>query len=86
MIGKATLFAAFAGLVKQASAGECFGDDDFETKFLLEAIALTEEEAAGFTLPEDTCCFGGEQRSALESGATGSGSRAEYAVATAGEL
>lgn len=55
MIGKATLFAAFAGLVKQASAGECFGDDDFETKFLLEAIALTEEEAAGFTLPEDTC-------------------------------
>ena len=55
MIGRATLFAAFAGLVKQASAGECFGDDDFETKFLLEAIALTEEEAAGFTLPEDTC-------------------------------
>lgn len=55
MIGKATLFAAFAGLVKQASAGLCFGDDDFEMAFLTEAVGLTEEEAAEFTLPEDSC-------------------------------
>ena len=55
MIGKATLFAAFAGLVKQASAGQCFGDDDFEMKFFMEALGLSEEDAAEFTVPEDSC-------------------------------